>query len=140
MDSVTNDRTADWQAYALPLNAEGKFEAPNAAPANCYMVVSSKCENIDAVMRYFNVATNQNDLLEQNLYKDMEGLGEAYRLSAITLVTDYVDCIPKKNVLYLSLIHILPKRKGAVSVMAPSGAWVSRISHIHFSRKAARSK
>ena len=79
VDSVTNDRTADWQAYALPLNAEGKFEAPNAAPANCYMVVSSKCENIDAVMRYFNVATNQNDLLEQNLYKDMEGLGEAYR-------------------------------------------------------------
>lgn len=104
VDSVTNDRTADWQAYALPLNAEGKFEAPNAAPANCYMVVSSKCENIDAVMRYFNVATNQNDLLEQNLYKDMEGLGEAYRLSAITLVTDYVDCIPKKNVLYNAIL------------------------------------
>ncbi len=104
VDSVSNDRSADWRAYALPLNAEGEFNAPGASPANYYMVVSSECKNIDAVMRYFNVATNQNDLLEKDLYKGEEGLSESYRLSAISFVTDYVDCIPKKNILYNKIL------------------------------------
>lgn len=104
VDSVSNDRSADWRAYALPLNAEGEFNAPGASPANCYMVVSSECKNIDAVMRYFNVATNQNDLLEKDLYRGEEGLSESYRLSAISFVTDYVDCIPKKNILYNKIL------------------------------------
>lgn len=103
-DSVSNDPNAEWKAYALPLNADGEFLAPNAAPVNSYMVVSSECKDIEAVFRYFNACTDLNAITQQGIYSGMEGLNESYRLSAVSFVTDYVDCIPRKHLLYKAIL------------------------------------
>jgi putative aldouronate transport system substrate-binding protein len=105
LDSTKNEPSANWQAYTLPLSAEGKFSFAAPEPNNCYLVVSSKCENIDAVMRYFNVSTDLNAVIKEALYKDIKGLDEPYRLSAVSMVMDYVDCIPRKNVLYNAILE-----------------------------------
>jgi putative aldouronate transport system substrate-binding protein len=105
LDSTKNDPTANWQAYTLPLSAEGKFSFAAPDPNNCYLVVSSNCQNIDAVMRYFNVSTDLNAVINEALYKDIKGLDEPYRLSAVSMVFDYVDCIPRKNILYNAILE-----------------------------------
>lgn len=98
--NVQNNPDADWIAVTAPLNSNGEFVTRVPSPNNSYLVVNDKCENIDAVMRYFNVSTDLNSITEKNIYEGQEGLGESYRLSSVAMVVDYINAIPFKNYYY----------------------------------------
>lgn len=103
-DNVKNNPKADWVSVTAPFNKDGEYVSRVPAPNNCFLVVSSECKNIDAVMRYFNVCTDQNPIIEADLYEGESGLGESYRLSAVSMVLDYINAIPFKNYYYNKIL------------------------------------
>lgn len=53
-DAVTEDPEANWQAYAVPLDKEGKFSPHMSTPTNSYVVVRKDYEHPEAVMKMLN--------------------------------------------------------------------------------------
>ncbi|CAM3992945.1 extracellular solute-binding protein [Paenibacillus alkaliterrae] len=53
-DAVKNDPKANWQAYALPLNAEGKFSPHVGTPSSEFVVVRKGYEHPEAPMKMLN--------------------------------------------------------------------------------------
>jgi len=54
-DAVKNDPEANWQAYGLPLDANGKFSPHLSAPASQFVVVRKGYEHPEAVIKMENL-------------------------------------------------------------------------------------
>ncbi len=53
-DAVTNNPDANWQAYALPLDAEGKYTPHLSTPSSRFVVVRKDYEHPEAAMKMLN--------------------------------------------------------------------------------------
>ena len=49
------DQGINWQAYAVPLNKDGKFVTGMAAPTKQYIVVTKNCKNPEAALKIINL-------------------------------------------------------------------------------------
>ncbi|MFB9278778.1 extracellular solute-binding protein [Cohnella cellulosilytica] len=54
-DAVKQDPNANWQAYALPLDADGRFSPHLSAPAGQFLVVRKGYKNPEAVIKLQNL-------------------------------------------------------------------------------------
>jgi len=54
-DAITNDPEANWQAYAVPLNADGVWAPHQGTPATSFVVVRKGYENPEAAMKIVNL-------------------------------------------------------------------------------------
>ncbi|PLT48087.1 extracellular solute-binding protein [Paenibacillus sp. FSL W8-1187] len=54
-EALKNNSRADWQAYALPLDAEGRFNAKVFRPTQSYVVVRKEYEHPEAVLKVVNM-------------------------------------------------------------------------------------
>jgi putative aldouronate transport system substrate-binding protein len=54
-DAIKNDPNANWQAYLLPLDAEGQFNAHMGAPSTFFVVVRKGYEHPEAVIKMLNL-------------------------------------------------------------------------------------
>ncbi|THF76395.1 extracellular solute-binding protein [Cohnella fermenti] len=54
-DAIKNDPNANWQAYLLPLDAEGQFNAHMGAPSTLFVVVRKGYEHPEAVVKMLNM-------------------------------------------------------------------------------------
>ncbi|MCG7381332.1 extracellular solute-binding protein [Paenibacillus sp. ACRRY] len=54
-DAIKNDPNANWQAYLLPLDAEGQFNAHMGAPSTVFVVVRKGYEHPEAVIKMLNL-------------------------------------------------------------------------------------
>lgn len=53
-DAVTEDPEANWQAYAVPLDKDGKFSPHLSSPTNSFVVVRKDYEHPEAAMKLLN--------------------------------------------------------------------------------------
>ncbi|MGG4129164.1 extracellular solute-binding protein [Paenibacillus illinoisensis] len=54
-DAIKNDPNANWQAYLLPLDADGQFNAHMGAPSTVFVVVRKGYEHPEAVIKMLNL-------------------------------------------------------------------------------------
>ncbi|MGO4546322.1 extracellular solute-binding protein [Paenibacillus sp. 2TAB23] len=54
-DAIKNDPKANWQAYLLPLDADGQFNAHMGAPSTLFVVVRKGYEHPEAVIKMLNL-------------------------------------------------------------------------------------
>ncbi|MBY0218058.1 extracellular solute-binding protein [Paenibacillus illinoisensis] len=54
-DGIKNDPKANWQAYLLPLDADGQFNAHMGAPSTVFVVVRKGYEHPEAVIKMLNL-------------------------------------------------------------------------------------
>ncbi|WP_430021345.1 extracellular solute-binding protein [Paenibacillus sp. MABNR03] len=54
-DAIKNNPEANWQAYLLPLDAEGQFNAHMGAPSTVFVVVRKGYEHPEAVIKMLNL-------------------------------------------------------------------------------------
>ncbi|MGC5772773.1 extracellular solute-binding protein [Paenibacillus pabuli] len=54
-DAIKNDPEANWQAYLLPLDADGQFNAHMGAPSTVFVVVRKGYEHPEAVIKMLNL-------------------------------------------------------------------------------------
>jgi len=54
-DAIKNDPEANWQAYLLPLDADGQFNAHMGAPSTVFVVVRKGYEHPEAVVKMLNL-------------------------------------------------------------------------------------
>lgn len=54
-DAIKNDPKANWQAYLLPLDADGQFNAHMGAPSTVFVVVRKGYEHPEAVIKMLNL-------------------------------------------------------------------------------------
>ncbi|MFC4809928.1 extracellular solute-binding protein [Paenibacillus sp. GCM10023250] len=69
-DAVKQDPKANWQAYALPLDAEGRFSPHLSAPAGQFVVISKDYKHPEAVIKLQNLLLrdeNQFDLAKGSI-------------------------------------------------------------------------
>nr|WP_223285597.1 extracellular solute-binding protein [Paenibacillus sp. PL91] len=71
-DSVKNDPKAEWKAYSVPVDEDGKFNTFDKDPAGAYLVVRKGYEHPDAVMKVLNVQFNSSyDPESKDIYKGL---------------------------------------------------------------------
>ncbi|CAM4498050.1 putative aldouronate transport system substrate-binding protein [Paenibacillus endophyticus] len=54
-DAIKNDPQANWQAYLLPLDADGQFNAHMGAPSTLFVVVRKGYEHPEAAIKMLNL-------------------------------------------------------------------------------------
>ncbi|PAF33824.1 ABC transporter substrate-binding protein [Paenibacillus sp. 7516] len=54
-DAIKNNPNANWQAYLLPLDADGQFNAHMGAPSTVFVVVRKGYEHPEAVIKMLNL-------------------------------------------------------------------------------------
>src|SRR5690606_33473584 len=54
-DAIKNNPEANWQAYLLPLDADGEFNAHMGAPSTLFVVVRKGYEHPEAVIKMLNL-------------------------------------------------------------------------------------
>ncbi|MBB3113092.1 putative aldouronate transport system substrate-binding protein [Paenibacillus phyllosphaerae] len=54
-DAIKNDPSANWQAYLLPLDADGQFNSRMGAPSTSFVVVRKGYEHPEAVIKMLNL-------------------------------------------------------------------------------------
>jgi putative aldouronate transport system substrate-binding protein len=54
-DAIKNDPKANWQAYAVPLDAKGEFTPHMGTPSNQFVVVRKDYEHPEAAMKMLNL-------------------------------------------------------------------------------------
>lgn len=78
-DSITQLKI-DWQAYAVPLNGEGKYVDAMSAPATNFVVVNKNCENPEAAMKIINLLLRDEQKWIASGLKEQLNPSEAYPL------------------------------------------------------------
>ncbi|OXM13328.1 extracellular solute-binding protein [Paenibacillus herberti] len=80
-----NDPKANWQAYALPLDAEGKYNVKVANPSSGFLVVRKGYENPEAPIKLNNLylrdeAIHGNDfMMVRNFFAPLDEIGFEYK-------------------------------------------------------------
>jgi putative aldouronate transport system substrate-binding protein len=65
-DAVKNDNNANWQAYALPLDDDGKWNQSASAPSTEYIVVKKGFKHPEAAMKLVNYRIAYGDSFEHD--------------------------------------------------------------------------
>ncbi|WP_424768527.1 extracellular solute-binding protein [Paenibacillus sp. sgz302251] len=108
-----NDPKANWQAYAAPLDAEGKYNVKVTNPSNGYLVVRKGYKHPEAPIKLNNLylrdeAIHGNDfMLTRNYFAPLDEIGYEYKamqevLAGTKTPEDYAD-MPEYKLLKNSL-------------------------------------
>jgi putative aldouronate transport system substrate-binding protein len=65
-DAVKNNNKANWQAYGLPLDANGQWNQTASAPSTEYIVVRKGFEHPEAAMKLVNFRLEHGDTFEHD--------------------------------------------------------------------------
>lgn len=95
-DAIKNDPNANWQAYAVPLDAEGVFNPHMGTPANLFCIVKKGFEHPEAAMKIINL--NNRDEAKYDLAKGGVG-NEVLRLPMSSYIELGVTIQALKDVL-----------------------------------------
>ncbi|NOU73196.1 extracellular solute-binding protein [Paenibacillus sp. LMG 31458] len=96
-DSVKNDPKAEWKAYSVPVDADGKFNTFDVDPAAKYLVVRKGYEYPDAVMKVLNVQVQAGRLLDPDAKDIYKGLNIPFYVWPFDLLLDYEDVVFKDH-------------------------------------------
>jgi len=97
-----NDPKANWQAYAAPLDAEGKYNVKVANPSNGYLVVRKGYEHPEALIKLNNLYLRDEAIhgpdfmLIRNFFAPLDEIGYEYKamqevLAGTKTPADYAD-------------------------------------------------
>ena len=92
-DSVKNDPKAEWKAYSVPVDADGKFNTYDTDPAGSYLVVRKGYEHPDAVMKILNVQTQAGRMLDPDAIDIYKGLNVGWWVWPFALQLDTEDAV-----------------------------------------------
>jgi len=106
-DSFYGENQIDWQAYNVPLNADGKFVVKAAAPTTNYIVASKSCANPEAAAKIVNLL-----LRDEQKWID-EGLKETLNPSDAYPLFNVYD---KANVIEESYDYLVKLLAGEVTI------------------------
>ena len=79
-DSFYGENQIDWQAYNVPLNADGKFVAKAAAPTTNYIVASKNFSNPEAAAKIVNLLLRDEQKWIADGLKETLNPSDAYPL------------------------------------------------------------
>ncbi|PMC38135.1 ABC transporter substrate-binding protein [Bacillus sp. UMB0899] len=85
-DAVTNNPDANWQAYALPLDAEGKYTPHMSTPSSRFVVVRKDYEHPEAAMKMLN-----NLLANESTFDPSKGGPGFYPLRLVFAPSDETE-------------------------------------------------
>jgi putative aldouronate transport system substrate-binding protein len=102
-DSVTNDTKADWHAYAVPTDKDGKFVTHMAPVTDRYIVVRKGYEHPEAAVKMLNVFTRYERRQDPNT-AEVKKLDDYAISNAVNprnfypfdLLLDYSDAVAKR--------------------------------------------
>ncbi|OXM83471.1 extracellular solute-binding protein [Paenibacillus rigui] len=69
-DAIKNDPKANWQAYAVPLDAKGEFTPHMGTPSNRFVVVRKGYEHPEAVFKILNLLLRDESKLDVKVSLD----------------------------------------------------------------------
>ncbi|QYR21950.1 extracellular solute-binding protein [Paenibacillus sp. sptzw28] len=102
-DSVTNDTKADWHAYAVPTDKDGKFVTHMAPVTDRYIVVRKGYEHPEAAVKMLNVFTRYERRQDPNTaeVKKLDDYAVATGVHIrnyypFDLLLDYSDAVVKR--------------------------------------------
>lgn len=87
-NAVKNDAEADWQAYALPLNADGAFRPHAATPSTEFVVVRKDYEHPEIPMKMLNNLF-KNEM--ENTFDPSKGGPGFYPLRVVFAPSDEIE-------------------------------------------------
>ncbi len=96
-DSVKNDPKAEWKAYSVPVDADGKFNTFDTDPAGSYLVVRKGYEHPDAVMKVLNIQVRAGRQLDPDAIDIYKGLNVGWWVWPFALQLDYDDVVFKSH-------------------------------------------
>jgi len=87
-DSIKNDPKAEWKAYSLPLDAEGKYNVTDQNPTNSFLVVRKGYEHPEAIAKLLNWTAGTEEA--KGIYPEVQ-LDSIWDYWPIKLVVDWED-------------------------------------------------
>lgn len=107
-DATKNNPKAQWKAYAVPLDASGKYNVSMEAPATNFFVAKAGTKDPNAVMEYYNLWARferMEDPMTGKIYPDDPDLQDPINLTPVCMTLDYVDALDRKNLQYQDVIN-----------------------------------
>lgn len=107
-NSVKNDPKAVWKGYAVPLDANGKYNVGMEPPAANFLVAKKGTKDPNAVMEYFNLWARyerQDDPNGYTIYKSIPDLMDPAFMTPVGLTLDYVDALDRKYQQYTAVLN-----------------------------------
>lgn len=90
-DSFYGENQIDWQAYNVPLNADGKFVVKTAAPTTQYIVASKNCTNPEAAAKIINLLLRDEQKWIADGLKETLNPSDAYPLFNVYDKANVID-------------------------------------------------
>lgn len=106
-DSIYGENGIDWQAYNVPLDANGKFVSKMAAPTSNYIVASKDCKNPEAAAKIVNLLLRDEQKWIADGLKETLNPSDAYPL---------FNVYDKANVIEESYDYLVKLLNGEVKI------------------------